>query len=158
MVDQTQPQCHCVAFTFLISTELNRMWICYYKKASQIYFIFVTKPKVIISKECTESQALKHELLWGFQRKERWIMVCPFQILFKIVFDDFCFSSPQTKPHTSRLLIEVLGLSTDKERTNSVFQSWKCNSACVFCTVHRNFHCRSLEFKFLCIYLVLDAN
>lgn len=158
MVDQTQPQCHYVAVTLLISTEWNCMWIYYYKKASQILFIFVMKPEVIISKECTESQALKHELLWGFQRKESWIMVFPFQILFKIVFDDFCFSSPQTKPHTSRLHIEVLGLSTDKRQTNNAFQSWKFNSACVFCTVRRNFHCCSLEFKFLHIYLVLDAN
>lgn len=107
------------------------------------------KPKIIISKECDKSQALKHKLLWGFQRKEVRIMVCPFHILFKIVFDDFCFSSPQIKPHTSRLHIEVSGLSTDKGQTNNMFQSQKYNSACVFCTVHRNFHCCSLKLKFL---------
>lgn len=77
------------------------------------------------------------------------IMVCPFAILFKIVFDDFSFSAPQIKPHTSRMCIEVSGLSTDKGQANNMFQSRKFISACVFCTVHRNFHCCSFELKFL---------
>ena len=46
-------------------------------------------------------------------------MVCPFAILFKIVFDDFSFSALQIKLHTSRMHIEVSGLSTDKGQANN---------------------------------------
>lgn len=46
------------------------------------------KAKIVISKECAENQALKRELLWGFQRRV-CVMICPYAILFKIVFDDF---------------------------------------------------------------------
>lgn len=47
------------------------------------------KAKIVISKECAESQALKYELLGGLQRTEECEMVCPFTILFSIDFDDF---------------------------------------------------------------------
>lgn len=58
------------------------------------------KAKIMISKECAESQALKYELLGGFQRIEECEMVCPFTILFNIVFDDFSFPEPHFKPRT----------------------------------------------------------
>lgn len=47
------------------------------------------KAKIVISKECVESQALKYELLGGFQRTEGCEMVCTFTILVSIVLDDF---------------------------------------------------------------------
>lgn len=106
------------------------------------------KAKIVISKERAENQALKRELPRGFQRKV-CVMVCLFAILFKIVFDDFSFLAPQIKPHTSRMSIEVSGLSIDKGQANSMFQSQKFISASVFCTVHRIFHCCSFELKFL---------
>lgn len=58
------------------------------------------KAKIVISKECAESQALKYELLGGFQRTEECEMVCTFTILVSIVFDDFSFPEPQMEPHT----------------------------------------------------------
>lgn len=52
------------------------------------------KAKIVISKECVESQALKYELLGGFQRTDECEMVCTFTILVSIVFDDFSFPEP----------------------------------------------------------------
>lgn len=76
-------------------------------------------------------------------------MVCPFAILFKIVFDDFSVSAPQIKLHTSRMHIEVSGLAADEGQAISLFQSQKLISTSVFCTVHANFRCCSFELKFL---------
>lgn len=73
------------------------------KKASQMLFNItsnVMKAKIMISKECAESQALKYGLLGGLQRMEECEMVCPFTVLFNIVFDAFSFPEPQIKPHT----------------------------------------------------------
>lgn len=99
------------------------------------------KAKIVISKDCAESQALKYELLGGFQRTEECEMVCPITILFSIVLMTFLFQNHRLNHLPCNMHIKVSDLPTD----NSVFQSQKFIIACAFSTVHRNFHSCSFE-------------